>query len=74
VAKILREEVIIDAEIEARAPRPAGDAYPSPSGGCISGPCSRQNFSDSSRVMALVPSRLRTSSIEVALGASRARR
>ena len=67
MAKILREDLVINAEIEARAARPAGDIYLSPSGRCISGPCSRQNFSDSSEVIALVPERLRISSIEVAL-------
>jgi hypothetical protein len=67
MTKVLREDLLINAEIEARAARPAGDIYPSPSGGCISGPYSRQNFSDSSEVIALVPERLRISSIEVAL-------
>jgi hypothetical protein len=67
MTEILREGLVINAEIEARAARPAGDFYPSPSGGCISGPCSCQNLSDSSEVIALVPERLRISSIEVAL-------
>jgi hypothetical protein len=67
MAKILREDLVINAEIEARASSPASDAYPSPSGGCISGPCSCQNLSDSSGVIALVPVRLRASSIEVNL-------
>jgi hypothetical protein len=67
VAEVLREDLLVDAEIEAQASCPVGDFYPSPSGGCISGPCSCQNLSDSSEVIALVPVRLRTSSIEVAL-------
>jgi hypothetical protein len=66
VAKVLRKDLLVDTEVEAQAPCPAGDLYPSPSGGCISGPYSCQNLSDSSEVIALVPVRLRTSSIEVA--------
>lgn len=56
-AEVLREDLFIDPEIEARASHPASDVYPSPSGGCISGPYSCQNFSDSSGVIALVPVR-----------------
>lgn len=67
LAEILLEDLGVDPEIEARACRAVGDVYPSPSGGCISGPYSCQNFSDSSGVIALVPVRLRTSSIKVAL-------
>ena len=67
VAEVLREDLFVYAEVEAQVPCPAGDLYPSPSGGCISGPYSCQNLSDSSEVIALVPVRLRTSSIEVAL-------
>lgn len=65
--KILYQDFVIDFKIEARASRPVSDAYPSPSGGFISGPYSCQNFSDSSGVIAFVPVRLRISSIEVAL-------
>jgi hypothetical protein len=65
MAQILREDLVINAESEARAY--AGDASPSPSGDCISGPCSCQNLFDSSGVIALVPVRLRASSIEVTL-------
>jgi hypothetical protein len=67
IIRIVREEDVIDARVEGRACRPAGDVYPSPSGGCISGPCSWQNFSDSAVVISLLPERLRISSIEVAL-------
>ena len=67
MAEIVLEQQVVNSEVEVRTPNPGRDAYPSPSGGCISGPCSCQNFSDSSEVIALVPVRLRISSIEVAL-------
>lgn len=65
--EILRKGLLVNSQPEAGAPRRFADDYPSPSGGCISGPCSRQNFSDCLGVIARVPVRLRISSMEVAL-------
>jgi hypothetical protein len=64
--QVLGKRLPVHAQAKAELPWRVADGYPSPSGGCISGPYLRQNVSDSSGVIARVPVRLRISSIEVA--------